>query len=264
MSTNQNATISALILDMDGVVWRGSNPLGNLPALFAKIERLGYQVNFATNNATSTPTQVKAKLEGFGVQVNLEQIVTSSLAVVNYLQGKYPQGGPVYVVGEEGLVKPLKEAGFYIAEKDCLAVVAGLDRQFTYDKLRIATRIIREGALFIGSNPDKTFPSPEGLTPGAGSVLAAIETASGVNPLMMGKPYPELFRLALKRLSVAPQQALVVGDRLETDILGGYNAGCQTALVLTGVATLEDGQKFQPHPNRIANSLTELIDTLEQ
>ncbi len=263
MKADQNSSIKALILDMDGVVWRGDQPLGNLPELFARIDRLGYRVGFATNNATATPAQVQARLKGFGVQAGQDQIVNSSLAIVHYLQEKFPQGGPVYIVGEEGLTRPLHEAGFFDAEKDCVAVVASMDRSFTYQKLTYASRIIREGAVFIGSNPDKTFPSPGGLTPGAGSILAAIEAASGVTPLMMGKPFPDLFLLSLERLGVTPQQALVVGDRLETDILGGHNAGCQTALVLSGVSTLEDAQKFQPRPDRIAADLTELVDTLE-
>jgi 4-nitrophenyl phosphatase len=264
MNNNRNTPPQAFILDMDGVVWRGTQPVGDLPALFAKMARRGYKVSFATNNATASPENVRAKLAGFGVKVDLDQIVTSAMAVASYLQEKHPQGGPVYIIGEEGLIKPLQEAGFYPSEKDCLAVVAGMDHNFNFEKLTKAARIIRSGVVFIGTNPDKTFPSPEGLSPGTGSLLAGIETASGITPQIIGKPYPSLFQLSMKRMGVTADRTLVVGDRLETDILGGYNAGCPTALVLTGVATRAEGEAFHPQPDWIANSLTELVDSFDQ
>lgn len=253
-------TLKALILDMDGVIWRGRQPIGDLAQLFSRLADLGLKVIFATNNATGTLSQYRQKLESMGVPANTSQIINSPLAVADYLKHQYPTGGPVYMIGEDGVLEALEQAGFYPADSDVLAVVAGLDRNFTYDKLRTATRLIQRGVPFIGTNPDKTFPSPEGLTPGAGSILAAIETASGVSPKIMGKPYPHLFELALSRLNTQPCETLVVGDRLDTDILGGYNAGCKTALVLSGVHSRADLIGWQPQPDFVADNLTDLIE----
>ena len=264
MKTPDLSKIKALILDMDGVVWRGNQPLGDLPQVFAKISMLGYRVNFATNNATVSPQKVQEKLLGFGLQVALNQIVTSSIATVSYLLEKYPQGGPVFVVGEEGLVNPLRQAGFFVSEENCLAVVASLDHTFDFEKLSKANAIIRQGAEFIGTNPDKTFPSPHGLTPGSGSVLAAIEAASETRPNIMGKPYPKLFQVAFKSLSLSADECLAVGDRLDTDILGGHNAGCMTAQVLTGVSNRAQGEAYEPRPDWIVASLTDLVNQLPE
>lgn len=253
-------TLKALILDMDGVIWRGKQPIGDLAGVFSRIAGLGLKFIFATNNATGSLSQYHQKLHSMGVLVDTDQILNSPLAVADYLKRQFPAGGPVYIIGEDGVREALDQAGFFPADVDVLAVVVGLDRKFTYDKLRTAALLIQRGVPFIGTNPDKTYPSPDGLTPGAGSLLAAIETASGVSPKIMGKPYPHLFQLALSRLKTHPTETLVVGDRLDTDILGGYNAGCKTAFVLSGVHTREDLPGWQPQPDFIAGSLTDLVE----
>jgi 4-nitrophenyl phosphatase len=255
--------IRALFLDLDGVLWRGSQPIGDLPAIFARIARLGLRVMLLTNNATRLVADVQEKLAGYGVSVTPEQIVTSAQAAAFLLRQHLPVGSKVYVVGEEGLRVPVEQAGFVVSEDDAAAVVAGLDRTLTYEKVRKASLLIRGGALFVGSNPDRTFPAPEGLVPGAGAVLAAIEAASGVSPLIAGKPQPALFQVALERIRVPAAETLMVGDRLDTDILGGQLAGCQTALVLTGVSTLEEASRWSPPPDHIAATLSDLLDDLE-
>ncbi len=259
MILNKLPHIKALILDMDGVLWRGKQPIGNLARTFARIQELGLKYTFATNNATGSVGQYVEKLRSFGVDVTPQQIINSPMAVAHYLKQQHPSGGAVYLIGETGLIEALEQAGFHHSEDGVLAVVAGLDRQFTYEKLRKASLLIQKGIPFIGTNPDKTFPSAEGLTPGAGSILAAIETASGTAPQIMGKPYPHLFRLALEQMGTQPDETLVIGDRLDTDILGGANAGCKTALVLTGVTARAEAEQFQPEPDLIANSLSELM-----
>ncbi len=251
--------IKALILDLDGVLWRANEPIGDLPAIFSRIAELGYRVIFCTNNSTGTAGFLHQKLLGFGVQKSIGQIVTSSMAVAHMLKKRFPQGGALFILGESGLVEPLEQAGFFHAEKDVLAVVAGLDRELTYRKLRQATTLIRAGAPFIGTNPDKTFPTPEGIIPGAGSILAALEASSGVRPEIIGKPYPALFQTALERLELPADQTLVVGDRLDTDIQGGINAGCPTALVLSGVTRREDLHAGQPQPDLVASTFADLI-----
>lgn len=252
--------IKSLILDMDGVLWRGSHALVDLPAFFERLRQKGLSVVLATNNATRDVDTVLASLHQFGAtSVQPWQVVTSGMAVTHILKRRFPQGGPVYVVGEVGLVNALRAGGFYPAEKDVLAVIAGLDRTLTYDKLKRATLLIRAGAPFYGTNPDLTFPTQEGLIPGAGAVLAAIETAAGVQPILAGKPQPGMFELSLERLGTRSEETLVVGDRLDTDILGGQRAGCRTALVLTGVSTPEQAAAWQPQPDLVAPSVAELV-----
>lgn len=251
--------IRGLILDMDGVLWRGKVPLVDMPLLFDTLQSRGYAVSLATNNATRSARQVLETLKGFGASLLPAQIVTSSMAVTFLLKNRFPAGGPVFIVGEVGLVEALAEGGFYPARENVVAVVAGLDRDLTYDKIRTAASLIRAGAPFYGSNPDATFPAAEGLWPGAGTVLAAIETASGVKPIVAGKPQPAMFQLALQRMDLAAGEVLVVGDRLDTDILGGQRAGCRTALVLSGVSTREEIAESGIQPDLITSDIGTLV-----
>ena len=257
------ANIQGLILDMDGVLWRDQAPLLDIPAFFTQSEIIGLSVVLATNNSTKTVDQYIEKLVHFGAQIRPEQIVNSSMAAADYLKHLHPQGGPVFVVGESGLIDSLAAEGFFIAEENVLAVVAGLDRQITYSKLNKASRLIRDGAPFIGTNPDRTFPTPSGLTPGSGSVLAFIEAASGVSPTIMGKPERYMFDVALRRLNLSPEAVLAVGDRMDTDIQGGQRAGCRTAVVLSGVSTLAEVQAWHPQPDLIIDNLNDLLGLMK-
>ena len=253
--------LKALILDMDGVLWRDNTPIGDLPVLFKKMQSK-YQVVLATNNSTNSAQMYVEKLGRFGVQLKAWQIVNSAQASAAYLKERFPDGGKVYIVGEAGLHQELALHGFEHAEEDVLAVVAGMDRHISYTKLDIASRLVRKGIPFIGTNPDRTFPTPQGLAPGAGAILAAIEAASYIKPTLIGKPAPEMYRMALQRLKRQPEQALVVGDRLGTDIAGGQNLGCRTALVLSGVSTHQEAEAWQPAPDFIVDDLTHLLELL--
>lgn len=253
--------IKALILDMDGVLWRDNTPIGDLPMLFKRM-MARFQVALATNNSTNSAQMYVEKLKRFGVTVESWRIVNSSQATAAYLKQSFPQGGKIYIIGEKGLFQEMAEQGFHHADSDVLAVVAGMDREINYLKLTMATRLIRQGALFIGTNPDRTFPTPQGLAPGAGAILSALETSSDVKPVLIGKPAPEMYRMALRRLQVTTEQALVIGDRLNTDIAGAQNLGCRAALVLSGVSTREEADAWQPAPEIIANDLTELLEML--
>ncbi len=252
-------SIKAFILDMDGVLWKGNQPIGDLPAIFAQIDQLGCKVIFATNNATRTPAEYVDALASFGVHAEPWQILTSADGVTAYLCSKFPNGGPVYIVGEKGVVEACLENGFYEADQDVLAVIAGFDRQLTYEKLRIATLLLHKGVPFIGTNPDVTFPTPEGLVPGAGSILAALTAASDVQPIIVGKPQPVIYQVALERLGLSPRQVLVVGDRPETDIVGAQQIGCLTALVLSGVTDHAKASQWKPAPDLIADDLSSVI-----
>lgn len=251
--------IKALILDMDGVLWRGSQPIGNLAEIFYEIARKGLKVIMATNNATRTPESYVGRLYGYGVTIEPWQVIHSGEVAAHYLKNIHPDGGPVFIVGEEGLVQALEAQGFWQAEKDVLAVVAAMDRKITYEKLSRATLLIRTGAPFIGTNPDRSFPTPEGQAPGAGSILALLQTASDQPPLIMGKPQTAIYEAALERLGASAEETLVVGDRIETDIVGAQQMGCPTALVLSGVTTPEQAQAWRPHPDLIVEDLAAVI-----
>jgi 4-nitrophenyl phosphatase len=255
-------SVKALILDMDGVLWRGSSPLGNLPKIFETINHLGLRFVMATNNASRSPSQYVKKLLKFGVNIKPWQIINSGIATAMYLKGRFPDGGNVFVVGEPALIESLEGEGFHHSGDNPLAVIAALDRTITYDKLTKAMLHIRAGALFIGTNPDRSFPIPEGEAPGAGAFLAALEAATGVSPLIIGKPQPLMYELASSRLGVSSEETLVVGDRLETDILGAQKGGFQCALVLSGVSTKEAAEKWHPAPNLIAFDLESLLTIL--
>ena len=258
------SNIKALILDMDGVLWRADEPIGDLPAIFASIAERGLKVTLATNNSTRTPADYIKKLAKFGVYLDEAQVLNSSLAAAALLKEKFPAGGDVYVVGESGLVDALAAQGFtpFVGEEQPpapLAVVAGLDKGINYEKLTRATLLIRAGVPYYATNPDKTFPTPHGQVPGAGTILAALTAATDVEPIVAGKPEPYLFKLAMQRMGVLPEETLVVGDRLETDILGGQNAGCKTALVLSGISTRERGEAWLPKVDMIVDELGELV-----
>jgi len=258
-------TIKALILDMDGVLWRDNTPISDLPAIFARIHERGLKVALATNNATRSVEEYLQKLVGFGVKLEPWQIISSALAAADVLAKRFPDGGPVFVVGENGIQRTLEERGFQPSvdpddETTPVAVVSSFDRSVTYQKLRRATLHIRAGAPFYGTNPDKTFPTPQGLVPGAGSILAAIEAATSVEPMIIGKPQPAMMYMALEKLGTSPNETLVVGDRLETDIAAGQAAGCKTALVLSGVSTMEQAKKWQPAPDFIFDDLAALLE----
>jgi 4-nitrophenyl phosphatase len=241
------------------VLWRGNEPIGDLPAIFEQIRARDWKVILATNNATRTAEQYVEHMKSYAVTIEPWQVVNSGQVAARYLKKHFPQGGAVYVVGSEALIQTLAESGFTLAERDVVAVVAGIDRGLTYDKLRRATLLIRAGAPFIGTNPDKTFPTPEGLIPGAGAVLAAIEAATSIPPIIMGKPAPEMYQAALDRLNLLPEQVMVVGDRLETDIAGAQLLGLRTALVLSGVSTETDARAWQPQPDIIAPDLARVV-----
>ena len=258
--------IKALILDMDGVLWRDNTPIGDLPSIFACMRSRGFKVVLATNNATKTVDEYLEKFSNFSVTLEPWQIISSALATADVLGKRFPNGGAVFTVGENGLQRALEERGFEaIVDPDNetvpVAVIGGMDREVTYAKLRRATLHIRAGVPFYGTNPDKTFPTPLGIVPGTGAILAAIEAATGVEPTIIGKPLPAMMYTALAKLGTKPEETLVVGDRLETDIAAGQAAGCKTALVLTGVSSREQANQWKPAPDFIFEDLTALVNS---
>jgi 4-nitrophenyl phosphatase len=255
--------IKALILDMDGVVWRADTPIGDLAEIFARVEARGIKYVFATNNGTKTPEQYAERLAGFGVQVEPAQVVTSALGVAYMLAQRYPKKTKVFMIGEDGIRIALEEKGFEILlVKEAPAaevVVMGIDRGITFDKMCEATLLVRRGIPFYATNPDKTFPVPRGEIPGAGAWISVITTATDVQPVVAGKPFPYMMELSLEILGTKKEETLVVGDRLETDIAAGQAVGCPTALVLSGVSSLTQAEKWNPRIDILANDLSALI-----
>src|SRR4026209_639495 len=255
--------IKALILDMDGVIWKADAPIGDLAEIFARIQARGLKYIFATNNGTKTPEQYAQRLVDFGVNAEPRQVVTSALGIAHILTQKFPPGTKVFMIGEDGVHQALNEKGFEILSVEdapnAQVVVMGLDRGVDFAKILEATLLVRRGIPFYATNPDKTFPTPRGEIPGAGAWISVITTATDIEPIYAGKPYPFMMELSLEMLGRKNEETLVVGDRLETDITAGQAIGCPTALVLSGVATREQAGAWKPKIDIIIDDLTTLI-----
>ena len=251
-------SIKNLIIDMDGVLYRGRRPLPGAKEFLLHLEEREAAYILVTNNSTRTPEEYVAVLKEMGIEVSPRRILTSALATADYLASLLPQGARLYLIGEEGLHSALAAQGFGFGEKGIEAVVVGMDRQLTYEKLKTATVAIRQGARFVGTNPDKSFPAEEAIIPGAGAILAAIEAATGVQPTVIGKPEPTLFQMALQRMGATEKETAVIGDRLETDILGGERCGLTTILVLTGISQQQDLEASDIKPDYVFQDLIHL------
>jgi 4-nitrophenyl phosphatase len=228
-------TIRHLIIDMDGVLYRGREAIPGAADLidFLREREIGFIL--ATNNSTRTPQQFIDRLSRMNVTVRSGDLLTSAQSTASYLGAIAPPGTRLFVVGQDGLHTALREAGFVLVEERAEYVVVGMDPTICYERLAQATLLIRDGAGFVGTNPDRTFPSERGIVPGAGSLLAFLEAATDVTATVIGKPATAMFEQALDRLAADPASTAVLGDRLETDILAGQRAGLGTILVLSGV-----------------------------
>lgn len=257
--------IKNLILDMDGVLWRGDTPMPGLVDFFATLRAAGIGFIMATNNATKTAAMYTARLAGFGVAVPPERILTSAEATAGYLAERFPTDQPAYVVGAQGLREAISAQGFrFLTPVDVRAgasaafVVVGLSPHLTYEELAMASILVHNGTPFIGTNPDPTFPSEIGPLPGAGAIQAVVIAATGVQPTLIGKPGPIIFREAVKRLGGDPAGVAMVGDRLSTDIAGANAAGLRSILVLSGISTRAEAESGPIRPDYIFADITEL------
>jgi len=251
-------TLKHVVIDMDGVLYRGTERLPGTAEFLAFLRQRQIDFMLATNNATRTPQQFVEKLAGMGIAVEPDEILTSSLSTASYLADIAPRGTRVFVVGQEGLRTALHQAGFELVEEEAEFVVAGMDFEICYPRLADATLQIRAGARFIGTNPDRTFPSERGILPGAGSLLAFLEAATGVSPTIVGKPEKAMMDQAMGQLGATPSTAAVLGDRLETDILAGQRAGMTTLLVLTGITTRQMLDESEIRPDLVFDDVVHL------
>lgn len=254
------SAIRALVFDMDGVLWRGDDALPGLVELFTFLAERDLPFCLATNNSRRTQADYVARLARMGVQgVDEKRILTSGLATAIYLQGIYPPGTRLHVVGGSGLRHELETRGFVLADEDVQAVIVGIDTDFTYAKARRASRLLMAGAAFIATNADRSVPLEDGLAPGAGSIIAMLQTASDSVPMIIGKPNAAMFEAALRQLGTNASETLMVGDRLTTDIEGAYRAGLRSALVLTGVNTREEALAYAVQPDVMVDDLHDLM-----
>lgn len=255
--------IKSLIIDMDGVIWKADSPIGDLPSIFKRIRERRIKFVFATNNSTKTPGQYVERLKGFGVDIEPWQVVTSSQGTAHAVAQRFPSGTKVFAIGEDGVRTALEEKGFEILSVEdapqAQVVVMGIDRNITFQKAAEATLLVRRGVPFYVTNTDKTFPTPRGEIPGAGSWISIITTATDAQPIVAGKPFPFLMNLSLEKLGTEKKETLVVGDRLETDIAAGQAVGCPTALVLSGVSSKAQAEAWTPKIDLIAADLASLI-----
>ena len=253
-----------VILDLDGVVYRGAEPVNGAPELVARIHDAEIAVRYATNNSMSTRAEFATRLTAMGIPASADEIVTSVSATIEYLRRHIPQVRSVMTVGASGMVEELREAGFdvHLAADPGGAVVAspvdavlvGVD--FDFDDARLATAVaaIRAGARFVATNADARYPTPDGFRPGAGAMVDAVRAASGASPLVIGKPEPAMFEAILSETGVTAREAIVVGDSLDSDTLGARRAGIESIVVLTGVTSASAAAAAAPDrvPDHVA------------
>jgi len=253
--------LDGLVCDLDGVVYRGAEAIDGSPEAIAALRESGVRVVFCTNNANPTIARYLDKLRGMGVDVTPEQLVTSAVVTAEILAARGASGRSALVVGGEGLREALASIDVTVVDDPSARaadyVVVGFDPEFTYDALRRASFAVQDGAQLIASNADPSFPAPDGLWPGAGSLVAAIETASGGRAEVMGKPHPPMMDAAARRLGDARDIA-IVGDRPDTDLSGGAAKGWRTILVLSGVTSSSDVSSVRPRPDIVLESLADL------
>jgi 4-nitrophenyl phosphatase len=251
----------AVLFDMDGVIYVGNQPLPGVQELFDYLDASGRRWLCITNNASNTSAMFADKLAKMGIHAAPEHILGSAEATASWLAGEAPRGSKVIMLGMDGLRSALLKEGFELVTDphEAAYAVAGINFHLHYDQLADVTLAIRAGAQFIGTNTDPTYPSERGQIPGTGSILALLTAATGVQPTVVGKPYPGMYQLAMRRLGAEPATTLMVGDRYETDIVGAVKLGLITAGVLTGISSRAEFEQSDPRPDLVLEGLPELL-----
>jgi NagD protein len=253
--------IDSWLMDMDGVLVREELPVPGADRFLARLQELAIPFLVLTNNSIYTRRDLAARLHASGLNVPEEAIWTSALATAGFLDDQRP-GGSAFVIGESGVTTALHQAGYTLTERSPDYVVLGETRTYSFERITRGIRLILGGARFIATNPDTTGPSPDGVLPATGSVAALISRATGVAPYFVGKPNPLMIRSALNAIDAHSESTAMIGDRMDTDIVAGLEAGLETVLVLTGVTAREDTERHPYRPSRIVDSVAALIDEL--
>ncbi len=252
------------LIDLDGVVYRGNEVLPGAREFVEWLETHRKKYLFLTNNSFATGAQVLEKLSSMGIPATNDHLLTAGQAAVEHIAKRVP-GARVYVVGEESLMGLVRSYGLTVVPSDSSkanVVLVGLDRFFSYAKLTCATHAVQSGALFVTINRDALLPVADGFIPGCGSLAAAIETASGVHPEVVGKPEPLLLNVAMGLLKSQPDETVMIGDSLDVDILGGQHAGTHTLLVLSGRSSREDIERLAIRPEHVYGDLADVLKDL--
>jgi NagD protein len=246
---------------MDGVLVREEHAIPGADAFIARLRELGIPFLLLTNSSIYTRRDLAARLAAGGLDVPEDSIWTAALATAGFLADQNP-GGSAYVVGESGLTTALYKAGYTINERDPDYVVLGETRTYSFERITKAIRLISAGASFVATNPDNIGPTPDGPLPATGSVAALISRATGVEPYFVGKPNPLMMRSALNAINAHSEHTVMVGDRMDTDIVAGLEAGLETILVMSGVTAREEVGRYPYRPSRVVESVQELIPEL--
>ncbi len=250
--------IECWLTDMDGVLVHENRPIPGAAELLTQWRDEGVPFLVLTNNPIFTPRDLSARLARSGLDVPEERIWTSALATAEFLRSQLP-GGAAFVIGEAGLTTALHEAGFIMTETDPDYVVVGETRQYSFEAITKAIRFINDGARFIITNPDATGPTPFGVVPATGSFAALITKATGKEPYVVGKPNPMMFRSALNRIGAHSETTAMIGDRMDTDIIAGIEAGLYTVLVLTGISDPAEVERYPFRPDEVLASIADLV-----
>ncbi|MEU0391321.1 HAD-IIA family hydrolase [Streptomyces sp. NPDC006208] len=250
--------IESWLTDMDGVLMHEGVPIPGADAFIKRLRESGKPFLVLTNNSIYTARDLHARLIRIGLEVPVENIWTSALATAKFLDGQHP-GGTAYVIGEAGLTTALHDVGYVMTDHDPEFVILGETRTYSFEALTKAIRLIDNGARFIATNPDNTGPSPQGALPATGSVAALITKATGKEPYFVGKPNPLMMRTGLNVIGAHSETSAMIGDRMDTDVLAGLEAGMQTFLVLTGLTTAGDIERYPYRPTEVAESIADLV-----
>jgi 4-nitrophenyl phosphatase len=253
------ANITHLIIDMDGVLYVGNRPMPCLQEFISFLRERPIPFILATNNSSRMPQEYVAKLASMGVPVSPAEILVSGQATARFLAREYPRGTRVHVFGMPALKQAMIDEGFILADEDVQLVVASMDLDVNYEKLKRAALLIRRGARFIATNLDPTTPSEEGLLPGTGAMIVALEAATGVKATPIGKPEPIMYQLAMDQMGACPETTAAIGDRADTDILGGKRAGLITICVLSGSSNRDEAEAFEA--DMIFDDIAHLLET---
>jgi NagD protein len=256
------ADAASWMCDMDGVLVHEGTLVPGADRFVAALLRRDRQFLVLTNNSMFTPRDLAARLAGSGLTLPVEALWTSALATAQFLQRQRPNG-TAFVVGEAGLTTALHDIGYVLTDRKPDYVILGETRNYSFNAITQAIRLVNDGARFIATNPDATGPSPEGALPATGSVAALIAHATGVTPYFVGKPNPLMMREGLNVIGGHSESTVMVGDRMDTDIVAGIEAGLRTVLVLSGVTRAEDVERFPYRPSRIVDSVADLVDELD-
>jgi len=251
--------IECWLTDMDGVLVHEGHALPGAGDVIKQWQEAGQRFLVLTNNSIYTPRDLSARLKATGLNIPEESIWTSALATADFLRSQKPKGS-AFVIGEAGLTTALHEVGYIQTDVDPDYVVLGESRSFSFETLTKAIRLINSGARFIATNPDATGPSADGVLPATGSVAALITKATGREPYIVGKPNPMMFRSAMNKINAHSESTGMIGDRMDTDVVAGIEAGLHTVLVLTGIADDVEIAKYPFRPNEILNSIADLLD----